>query len=198
MFLFLSCNRDGYVIKEDSRGNLISILHYKNNKLDGNATFYHENGRIESIVQYKEYSNHGSWVKYYENGKIMSICKYENGLLNGNYFSFFDNGKISKFEKYIKDNINSSSYEWYESGNLKEYRNWCFNSPCGKQVYFYDNKKKKSIMHYNEGAKKVGYFCNWYYNGNKEIEGYYDSSGKETGTWIIYNVDGTINNKIKH
>jgi antitoxin component YwqK of YwqJK toxin-antitoxin module len=70
---------DGYVKYWNERGNLISVAHYENGKLNGFSLSYYENEIISSKTEYFYGEIHGIQETYYESGYIKSNQTFEFG-----------------------------------------------------------------------------------------------------------------------
>lgn len=157
----------------DEYGNLITVQHYKNNKLDGNEKSY-ENGVLYFDNNYKDGKKHGICTEYdyydnykrreepivikrlWENGKLIEKEESLQGkVLNKVWYS--DDGRsVYKFEKLF-DNGKRGVYEsfgwakeYYPSGELyMEFECSEFNSdtdtpkPCGILRTFYKSGNLK-------------------------------------------------------
>jgi antitoxin component YwqK of YwqJK toxin-antitoxin module len=87
------------VVHKYPNGKVKGELIYKNGKLNGISTLFHENGSIKSRENYKDGVLDGLAKYYYEGGKIMREEFYRNGhLLFKRVFSL--DGSVTSETKY--------------------------------------------------------------------------------------------------
>ena len=74
---------------------------YKNGRLVGKRTFWHENGQIMREENYKDGKLDGKWTEWNKNGQKVRQKNYKNGKLDGKLIEWFQfNGEIKREENY--------------------------------------------------------------------------------------------------
>ena len=105
-----------------NNGNILSEVHYNNEKRDGLCNYYWENGQLMSGGSYKNGKMIGSWKSYYENGQLKSHGAYkytESGAYSrkdGVWKYYYDNGQLES-ESIIKDGVEELKF-YDKQGNL--------------------------------------------------------------------------------
>lgn len=92
--------KDGkWITYKDNK--IVKIENFKNDELNGEEIYYHENGQIISKGNYVNDKPDGEHISYYYNGKIKSVENYKNGLEHGKFIDYFNNGKIKYSGNYV-------------------------------------------------------------------------------------------------
>ena len=106
LVLFESCQptEDGIKIDRFSSGNVKSIRHYKNGKLDGECLWFYRTGILESKVIYVNGLENGNAHYFYISGALKSQRFWTNGKMTGFVADYWDDkvGMI-KHSLYFND-----------------------------------------------------------------------------------------------
>jgi len=142
---------DGLVVFFDTTKTKMNELgFYYKNKKEGPWITFHDNGQISSIITYKNSKAISDYRTYYENASLKSRTIIDsNGVANGSYTEYFDNNIIKvngKFDLILCDNFNIDSSEF---------------------------EFQKSIGRITRKSIPVGYWKEYYQNGNIKKEMYY-------------------------
>ena len=122
--------------------------YYKDGKLNGLSTWWHENGQKKNENHYKDGKLNGLSTWWYENGQKKNENHYKDGKLNGLSTWWYENGQKETENHYKDGKLNGLSILWYENGQ-KELEN-----------------------HYKDG-KLNGLSTCWHENGQIEGEGFF-------------------------
>lgn len=191
------------------------IIPYKNDKIEGIVTQFHENGKEALVVTFKDDKKEGLEKEYYKNGKISSEIEYKNGMLDGSYKVYYPNGKLNIIGQSIEGEYNGEwkhyhqnekpKYEFsYNKGKLVgQYKQYDID---GKVYTIYDYKKNDiyaysfydkegKIIH--SADKKSGNleYKTFNINGTKKSEGIYNYKGGKEGIWKWYSSNGVLERK---
>lgn len=105
--------KNGYELKYDSLGNLVTRQFYKNDTLDGLKTTYFPFGKISEIVNYKRGKEQGDFFKFFSNGNIGYNVTMEEGKMVGLFqvYDRYDSGRMVD-EVYLV-NWNNDVFKYY-------------------------------------------------------------------------------------
>lgn len=110
MFLLISCKDNSNNASSNievrelyDNGALKSITFYKD-ELHKRKITYFQNGEIESIFHYKNDLLEGEQLWFHENGTIDQKVLYVEGQRNGNAYFFYPSGTL-KHTRHFKDDI---------------------------------------------------------------------------------------------
>ncbi|MGQ0828711.1 MAG: toxin-antitoxin system YwqK family antitoxin [Bacteroidota bacterium] len=140
---FKNGKRDGPLKEYYKNGNLKIQQYYKNDSLIDSAIFYYENGQPAEIQFLKDHKKEGIWKKFNKNGKVYSEMSYKDDLLDGI----------------------SSTYT-YRSGRLLKRLNYKYGRMKGRQEFYHNNGRPKSVNHFYNGEPGLG-TEEWYESGEK-------------------------------
>lgn len=139
--------KDGEInglIKEFYRnGNTKSIQHYVKNKFVDTSFFYHENGKSSSIQIKINNKKEGCWKQYNNEGKVYKETCYKDDLLNGTSITYT-----------------------YRSGRILKRFNFREGRMDGRQEYYYNSGKHRSVLYYKNNQPCLG-TEEWYESGQK-------------------------------
>ena len=169
-----------------SNGKLFGISNFKDNKRDSLQICFFKNDQ----VAYQSYFEKGKLIaphiSYFENGKLYLI---DNEINNKRFqYVFYDTGQIE--EEYLANEINDSlkdqfiTRKYYNNGFLKSIDSANF----GKSMFvlYYSNGQKEwEGFEYNALWSQIGKWLEWYDNGTKKREYYFNESipNIKEGTW---------------
>lgn len=163
----------GKAVWYEQSGEIIQEENYKDNILDGIATYFSRNP-IELSLEIN-----------YDNGKPVTAVHFDKNRKGIRYISHYENDRIVKSEYYGNDGEFIGSFHGYDE-----------NYNHDKRVNYYSNPMRvKSIEVYKDGFQL--YFTSFYPNGQKQVtfdttqlrSVYYDENGHKLGTMQY---EGTI------
>ena len=104
-------------------GSVEHVLTFKNNKLDGLATFYYKNGKVRESGIWKDNRWIGEYKYYWKNGNLRNEWKYdETGKRNGVQRYYYENGQVKIEGAWENGKESGPLVEYYEDGSLKSER----------------------------------------------------------------------------
>ena len=83
--------KNGWVIKSkswDQNGKVRTQRHYKNGKLHGSWTGWHENGQKQIEFSWAHGVPVGRSISWHENGKISETGNYQSGKMHGEWITY--------------------------------------------------------------------------------------------------------------
>ncbi|MFP4024779.1 MAG: toxin-antitoxin system YwqK family antitoxin [Thiohalospira sp.] len=192
----------GYEFDKDS--NIIAITRYRNNQV-----ILHE-----EINRYDKNGNKtGIWKLFYDNGTLKEEKEFLKGKLHGVYkiynkkgflinTLYYENGEIIKESDNYTAQIDIKE-DYDENGNLLFEGSYLNQKPIGVHRFFNVKGEVIKTKIYNpyhelisEGivqldGKREGKWIDYYPEGKKRAEGYYNN-GEKTGNWKFYFPNGRI------
>ena len=87
-------------IFNDSLGNVIGMLNYRNDSLIKVGEYYSNGQIMGKLIYSKPGIIHGLIKYYYKDGRIRSIGKYNNGLKSGEWKNYNKSGQLISSEFY--------------------------------------------------------------------------------------------------
>lgn len=182
---------NGHMIRRTTP-DLVEVLNYKNNKLDGPQLYYnsigqfikgesYNDGELEYIKLFDNDSNLNKYSKF-KNGKLFEEITYFNTPVKSHSIKNYDNnGNLIKFQKVENDKLiicleNGVYQEWWPTGQIKIRANYKNNVKNGLYEEYYESGQIKIRTNF-EDDKIVGHYEEWWPNGQyKENSFIYPSS----------------------
>ena len=153
---------------------------YKDGKLDGKRTTWHENGQIKSEENFKDGKKEGKSTAWYQSGQKKSELNYKNGKKEGKSTAWYQNGQIVREINYKNGKKEGKYSTWHQNGQIKSEENFKDGKSDGNKTIWYQNGQKSSEKNYEDNKETT-----WYQSGEIKSEVHYKNSkrhGKET-TW---------------
>ena len=101
----------------DSNGNLKLTENYEKGKLEGIRTEY-KNGKKIKETNYEKGGKNGITTTYFSNKKKKSTINFLRGQLNGPYVVYDKNGKVNHRGSYLQNNKHGNWYYYDSSGDI--------------------------------------------------------------------------------
>ena len=158
--------------------------------LNGKYVTKYDNGNIKTITHYKNGKLDGEYEEYYKNGNIKIKCNYKDGKLEGEYKEYFENGNIKSKSNYINDKLNGKCIEYFENGNIFIKCSFKNDKLNGSYFLYYKNNIIHIKSYYKDG-KMDGELIVYYENGNISNKGNYKNDKLE-GEYFTYTKNGKI------
>jgi len=183
--------RQGHWMKKYPNGNILYDGFFKNNKPAGEFKRYYENNTLKSLLVFKADGTEADATLYYSNGMVASTGKYVNQLKEGRwqFFSPTTKGLLISEENYSGNKKNGISVKYYPDSTIAEKLFYNKDVRQGEYLKYYQNGTINLKTNYNSG-KLNGSFEAFFENGKPEITGQYKNDLRE-GPWIIYKKDGS-------
>lgn len=174
------------------KGDTITILNYKNDKLNGKQIGYFNNGQKATELNYSEGDRHGIEKRYYKNGEIKEILNYRHGDLHGDYLIYSENGKLitklifhNNVPIHLENYTNDTSRIFY-TGKLQDgngvLNTMTVNQETNNIQTYLIRTIKDSLLHgriqgrdYYGNLSFTGQYYQGFLNGNWK---FYDSKGR--------------------
>lgn len=211
-----SLQYDGVWKFYDEEGRIKTQATFKNNVLEGERITYYQNGSRKNVMDVKNEKRIGEDKTYYNFNQIYSSRTYDkNGVENGPSVYYHKIGTVSHKFNIVNDKIHGLYEEFYPSGKLKLKKNFVNglaegeqigyfengeiwkkgnfvkNNPHGEWFFYHENGKLESSGMFKDGLR-VGVWKVYRENGNISDESDYGDSGKKTGLYKSYDVDGKL------
>jgi antitoxin component YwqK of YwqJK toxin-antitoxin module len=140
------------------------VAFFKDDRLEGEETYFYENGKLAEKCFYKNGRRDGVAITYYKNGSIKSKGAYKENRLygervyfnengnpcNGDLVMYDENGKIAREGKCVQGKPDGE-LKVYNNGDLSMLVNFTNGKPHGYTYYYASNEKISSVELYNEG-----------------------------------------------
>lgn len=151
----------------------------KNDKEQGEWTYWYESGQVESVQLYENGELNGPAKWYFPDGKLKKEGGYENGLGQGDWTFYYPNGQVLSKGKYFHNKMTGKWVEYNEDGSKKSEGNYDNGMPEGDWMYYFPNGTPEAYGKMAKG-KEMGLWVWNAENGNKVREVVFDSSGSRT------------------
>lgn len=183
---------DGEVKEIDENGHILSVSHYKANKLDGEMIRYNEQGKEISKENYQNGLLEGpaEYISFTQNDVLTAKCSYKNSLLNGERTLCQQNGTLRKKEFYKDGRLDGARSSFYSNGNLESKENYVNGKLEGNREFFFPTGGLWYQENYSNGrldGQRLGYFA----NGKLFLEESYNE-GMLEGTRKTYTENGEL------
>ncbi len=171
----------GWTKKMYDSGQVQALARFKDGKMDGLVTLWHENGQKHFEGTYKDGNliSAKSWNSKGEEVEALEVSPSENPPPSAIDFDSLE----ERNGLFYQNNEPYSGWakEMYDSGQVKGLGQAKDGKPDGLQTHWYENGLKESEVTYKDG-KMDGLFRRWHENGQKQSEGTY-KDGKKDGLW---------------
>lgn len=142
-------------------------IEYKNGKKNGTLKEFYENGNLKTIQHFRDDKNVDSAIYYHPNGKLKGIQIHKDGYKVGCWKKFNESGKLYSEINFTDGRLNGTAKTYsYKSLNLIESFNYKDGSKEGKQEFFYNSGKPKSVTYFYWDLPGLG-TEEWLENGDK-------------------------------
>ncbi|GAB4235463.1 MAG: hypothetical protein Tsb0021_15010 [Chlamydiales bacterium] len=145
-------------------GQVKSLQHYHDNKLQGPSLYFHENQGLLSVGNYNSGKREGPFLYYYPSGALRAIQLYKEGELDGLQSYFYESGAIKTKVFYVSGVLHGDLWVYHLNGNLK------------KEMHFSEGKRE----HYERLWDEKGILrlqCEWKNDKPIHLGRYWNSQG---------------------
>jgi len=190
-------NRDnlynGSYISFYSNGNIQEEANYKNGLYDGQVKKYTYYGALTENVTYSEGDANGLAINNYDLGEGFrkSNIKYLKNDYDSVATEYHPNGTISLQLAFNKGTNIGEEKHYFLNGELSYVYPYVNGTLEGKHLSLYKNGKTHQEGQYTGGLKS-GTWKTYYRNGIISSEESYDSKGKLSGSYKVYDIDGRL------
>lgn len=207
---------DGEVKEFNEKDQIITLAHYKNNKLNGELIRYSEDGQELSREHYTDglLQGEATYITQTDTGNLTAKCTYRNSRLHGERTLTQQDGTLRCLESYSDGQLNGSRITYYPNGRKKSEENYTEGQRNGKRELFFPNGKLWYTENYLEGKldglrqcffpnEEVWFFENYtngrldgerkkfFPDGKLELEEFY-SDGLLEGKRNLYDEEGNL------
>ncbi len=169
----------GVAFEDFPNGKKKSRAEFKNGKLEGKVTIWHNTGEKSSIVNYKNgvrvgkethwyptgslklevnYDSEGKATgickEYHDNGQVLSEGKFTSGLEEGKHSWYFKDGALDQTIVYVNGLAHGKVMHYYQDGTKKMDADYEDGQPSGTLILFHRNGKKKTKTIYARGYEE--------------------------------------------
>ncbi|MBR4682213.1 MAG: toxin-antitoxin system YwqK family antitoxin [Elusimicrobiaceae bacterium] len=183
---------DGEVKEFDENDKLITLAHYKDNKLNGELVRYAPDGRVLAHELYTDgfLQGEASYCTYTQKDVLTAICHYKNSRLHGERTLTQQNGTLRCREFYKNGHLSGPRLCYYENGNKEREENYTDGKLDGKRELFFPEGTLWYQENYSNGrlsGERTGFFP----TGKHYLEEFY-ADGMLEGHRNIYKEDGSL------
>lgn len=150
-------------------GEVRTIIHFRDGKLQGAYKTFHANNILKSEAFFTDEKVDGESKEYYENGLLKTKATLTRGTRDGDYLEFYENGSPALKEFYKNGKREGKAFVYYPSGSLQY------------ELLYLADEMVEQVREYN----KVGKL-----NSVTPVK-----KGKADGVKITYKPDGTVYQK---
>jgi len=175
---FVKGREQGYAREFSPKGDVISLLEYKNGYLINKENVNRLNS--DSLKQ-------GKWVTFYQNGNEKSEGYYKSGIKNGYFKEYSEDGNLVSITKYVDGEIKKDASEiakldiktiYYSTGQVKSMGS------------YKDNIKEGVTREYSPEGKIIA--AKIYKDGIVIGDGIVDEQGFKQGPWKEFHDSGEL------
>lgn len=127
----------------------------------------------------------GKLIVKNEYGKVVRECFYKDGKM-GEEWWWYSSGEKEWYGDWGYVNELRIYTRWYKNGQKKSEQD-----STGKNSFWYEDGMLKKTIEPDASNKSCKYIKAWYRNGKPEFEGM-ECGGKKTGSWKLFNENGTL------
>ncbi|MCQ2410335.1 MAG: hypothetical protein MJ053_02115 [Elusimicrobiaceae bacterium] len=183
---------DGEVKEFNENNQLITLAHYKDNKLNGELIRYTTRGEELSREEYMDGFLHGkaTYITFEQNDTLTAVCEYRNSRLHGERTVTQQNGTLRCREFYKNGRLHGPRVCYYANGTKEREENYTEGKLNGKRELFFAQGPLWYRENYANGrldGAREGFFP----DGTKYLEEFY-SEGMLEGQRNLYAQDGSL------
>ena len=131
----------------------IKSVHNNLKPYTGKNLCQHINGRKSEEGDYKDGKLIGLWTNWHNNGQKRKQTYYKDGVLvSKTLYRYYDNGNIESIKRYKYGRLNGKSTFWYENGQKLLDGNYKDNKADGKWTFWKENGNKDEDRDYRDGV----------------------------------------------
>ncbi len=183
---------DGEVKEFNEKDQVITVAHYKGNKLNGELIRYSDEG--QEIV-HENYENgflqgQAVYFTFTKHGLLTAKCTYKNSRLNGERTLTQQDGTLRCREFYKNGHLSGPRVCYYPNGNKEREENYTDGKLSGKRELFFTDGKLWYRENYTSGRLDGERQC-FFPSGKLYLEEFY-TDGLLEGHRNLYNEDGAL------
>ena len=186
---------DGEVKEFNEQDQVITLAHYKDNKLNGSLIRYTDQG--EELV-HENYINgllqgEAVYITFTKHGTLTATCSYKNSRLHGERVLMQQNGTLRCKEIYKNGHLDGLRQCYYPDGSKEREEHYTEGKLSGKREMFFPDGKIWYRENYNAGRLDGERQC-FFPSGKLYLEEFY-ADGLLEGNRSIYDEEGKLLNR---
>lgn len=183
---------DGEVKEFNEKDQVITVAHYKNNKLNGELIRYADDGKEIARENYENGFLQGpaTYITFTQNDFLTAQCSYRTSRLDGERTLTQQNGTLRCREFYKNGHLNGPRLCYYPSGNKEREENYTNGKLSGKREMFFPDGKIWYRESFSAGRLDGERQC-FFPNGKVYLEEFY-ADGLLEGRRNTYDEQGTL------
>ncbi len=178
----------GWTKKMYDSGQVQALARFKDGKMDGLVTLWHENGQKHFEGTYKDGNliSAKSWNSKGEEVEALEVSPSENPPPSAIDFDSLEerNGLFYQNNEPYSGRVK----EMYDSGQVEGLGQAKDGKPDGLQTQWYENGQKQREATFKDG-KMDGLMTEWHENGQKSVEATY-KDGERHGLFTLWHENG--------
>ena len=183
---------DGEVKEFNEKDQVITLAHYKSNKLNGVLIRYTDRG--DEIV-HENYVNgllqgEAIYITFTKNGTLTATCNYKNSRLHGERVLKQQDGTLRCKEMFKNGRLDGVRQCYYPNGRKEREENYTDGKLNGKREMFFPDGKIWYRENYTAGRLEGERQC-FFPSGKLYLEEFY-ADGLLEGNRSIYNEEGKL------
>ncbi len=183
---------DGEVKEFNEKDQVITLAHYKDNKLNGALIRYTDKG--EELVR-ENYINgllqgEATYITFTKNGTVTATCSYKNSRLNGERILMQQDGTLRCKEIYKNGRLDGKRQCFYPTGSKEREENYAEGKLNGQREMFFPDGKVWYRENYVSGRLDGERKC-FFPSGKLYLEEFY-ADGLLEGKRSVYDEKGQL------
>lgn len=196
-------------------GNLKSVTNYVMGDAHGDFKEYYVDGTIKKTAKYDRNKFIGEKIEYYQDKAIYTKENYVNGNITGDYIKNYANGEV--YNQYKIVNGNASYVKTMEANHIDDERFFEGTRLVKQNIYLNNKVALEYTFEGKDGFEHISSYKAFdengvasapvklktntpfvikLANGNKYLEGTYNSKGQKNGEFKYYDiVTGLLNSR---
>ena len=185
---------DGEVKEFNEKDQVITLAHYKNNKLNGTLIRYRDDGKellhenfVDGFLQ-----GEATYITFTHNSELTAKCSYKNSRLHGERTLTQQDGTLRCRELYKNGHLHGLRTCYYPNGHKEREENYTDGKLNGKREIFFPDGKIWYRENYSSGRLDGERVC-FFPNGKLYLEESY-ADGLLEGNRNLYDQEGKLLN----
>lgn len=148
--LFSMGVKEGLSTVYDSHGDIQAEFMYSQDKLNGESRMYN-NGNVMSLMNYQNNELQGEVINCDAAGNRVFKAHYKQGKLDGEMIAYFDTGEPSRVSEYKGNRLHGFVTTFYPNGVRQEQKYYENDKLEGRAITFNQSGDVRQVAHYKEG-----------------------------------------------
>jgi antitoxin component YwqK of YwqJK toxin-antitoxin module len=190
--------KQGHWIKLNPDQTLVYDGWFRDNQPVGEFRRYYENNKLKSLLVFKNNGREADATLFYPNGYTASKGTYINQKKEGKWKFFSEELKdcLISEEIFSGDLRNGPAIRYFRDSTIAEKLVFVNDMKQGEWTKYYPDGVLMQRSSYVNG-KIDGRFESWYEDGKIQFSGQYRNDARD-GVWLLYNPDGSLKYRIEY